>query len=343
MAAFRVLGRHENGRSRPLYEAVFPEDGPRFTDYYYESRGSSNRIYVMEEDSVIVSMLHLNPVLTSCYGTLRTIPYIVAVATDPAYRHQGMMRTLLGRALNDCADNRVPFAFLMPASEAIYTPFGFRNAWPWRWEADCAGGSGASGNTPEEGSGTEYEKRAGECTDKELSLLSGRVNRKLSEQFEIFALRTPEYYRDLARGHEASGGRLTIRFAGGQPVCAISSETEEFPPMMARITDLVTFIRMIRPARGRDMLLKVTDEIIPANNGVFRISLRREGSVCERLDEAEELRKRERLDTNEEAPETERPQREKGAGEAVSCDISAIPALLGEDNPFASAMISEEV
>ncbi|MCR5161555.1 MAG: GNAT family N-acetyltransferase [Lachnospiraceae bacterium] len=320
MASLRVLGRHENDRTRPLYEAVFPEDGPKFTDYYYESRGAVNRIYVMEEDSAIVSMLHLNPVMTSCYGTLRTIPYIVAVATDPAFRHQGMMRTLLQRALNDCAENRVPFTFLMPASEEIYRPFGFRNAWPWKWEADCVGG--ASGNTDAADTGAVYEERAGECTDEELALLSGYVNRKLAEKFDIFVFRTPEYYRDLAREHEASGDRLTVRFEDGRPVCAVSSVKEDFPPMMARITDLVTFIRMIRPARGREMLLKVTDDIISSNNGIFRISLRREGSVCERLGALPE-------GTAEDAP--------------VSCDISALPALLGEDDPFGSAMICEEV
>lgn len=320
MASLRVLGRHENDRTRPLYEAVFPEDGPKFTDYYYESRGAVNRIYVMEEDTAIVSMLHLNPVMTSCYGTMRTIPYIVAVATDPAFRHQGMMRTLLVRALNDCAENRVPFAFLMPASEEIYRPFGFRNAWPWRREDDCVGS--LSVKADEEDPGSVYEERAGECTDEELALLSGHVNRKLAEQFDIFVFRTPEYYRDLAREHDASGDRLTVRFAGGRPVCAVSSVTEEFPPMMARITDLVSFIRMIRPARGREMLFKVTDDIISSNNGIFRVSLRREGSVCERLDTVPEG---------------------TGAEALVSCDISALPALLGEDDPFSSAMICEEV
>ena len=343
MASFRVLGRHENDRTRSLYEAVFPEDGPQFTDYYYETRGAVNRIYVIEEEAAIVSMLHLNPVMTSCYGTLRTIPYIVAVATDPAYRHQGMMRTLLKHALNDCAENRVPFTFLMPASEAIYRPFGFRNAWPWRWEEDCAGGAsgsadtigsgagGVSGDTDAAGFGAVYEKRAGECTDEELSLLSGHVNRKLAEQFNIFVFRTPEYYKDLTREHEASGDRLTVRFEGGRPVCAVSSVTEEFPPMMARITDLVSFIRIIRPERGREMLLKVTDDIISSNNGIFRISLRREGSVCERLDAAPD-------GTGAKGKCTE-----NGAEAPVSCDISGIPALLGEDDPFASAMICEEV
>ena len=307
MASFRILGRHENDRTRPLYEAVFPEDGPRFTDYYYSSRGAVNRIYVMEEEGKIISMLHLNPVMANCFGTLRTIPYIVAVATDPSYRHQGMMRTLLHQALGDCAQHSVPFAFLMPASEEIYRPFGFRSAWPWRREADCAGAPGA-----------ELEKKAEDCTDEELSLLAGRVNRKLAEQFYIFALRSAEYYRDLSREHEASGEQLTVLFKDGRPVCAVSSKKEDFPPMMARITDLVSFIRMIRPAKNREMILNVTDDIIPSNNGTFRVSLRREGSVCERLEEMQ-------------------------AGTAVICDISGIPALLGGDDPFASAMICEEV
>jgi predicted acetyltransferase len=35
------------------------------------------------------------------------------------------MRMLLERALNDMADQEMPFTFLMPASESIYAPFDF--------------------------------------------------------------------------------------------------------------------------------------------------------------------------------------------------------------------------
>lgn len=51
--------------------------------------------------------------------------YIVAVATEKAFRHQGCMRKLLEKALNDMADQGMPFTFLMPASESIYAPFDF--------------------------------------------------------------------------------------------------------------------------------------------------------------------------------------------------------------------------
>lgn len=49
----------------------------------------------------------------------------MAVATEKAFRHQGCMRKLLDKALNDMADQGMPFTFLMPASESIYAPFDF--------------------------------------------------------------------------------------------------------------------------------------------------------------------------------------------------------------------------
>ena len=60
-----------------------------------------NAILVLEEEEKIISMLHLNPYTMIVNGYEFPCNYIVAVATDPDYRHQGCMRALLERALND--------------------------------------------------------------------------------------------------------------------------------------------------------------------------------------------------------------------------------------------------
>ena len=52
--------------------------------------------------------------------------YLVAVATKVTFRHRGLMRALLTKALRDMEEQERPFTFLMPADEAIYTPFDFR-------------------------------------------------------------------------------------------------------------------------------------------------------------------------------------------------------------------------
>ena len=75
-------------------------------------------------------MVHLNPCRVSWQGEELTLSYIVAVATEEAYRGQGIMGKLLGMALEEMDRRGEPFTFLMPAAEAIYTPYGFRRPGP---------------------------------------------------------------------------------------------------------------------------------------------------------------------------------------------------------------------
>lgn len=119
------LQAEERQLSRPLYEAVFSEDSKRFVDFYYEYKTRDNEILGLWEDGKLVSMLHLNPYTMIVNGYEAKSNYIVAVATHKDCRHRGYMRALLEKALKDMAEKRMPFTFLMPASESIYAPFDF--------------------------------------------------------------------------------------------------------------------------------------------------------------------------------------------------------------------------
>lgn len=119
------LSAEEKRRSRELYRNVFSEDTEKFVDYYYEYKIRDNEILALEEDERLVSMLHLNPYTMIVNGYELKTNYIVAVATDKEYRHRGYMRMLLEKALRDMSARRMPFTFLMPASERIYAPFDF--------------------------------------------------------------------------------------------------------------------------------------------------------------------------------------------------------------------------
>ena len=121
----RKLRQEEHIRTRKLWEEIFTEDTPEFLDYYYSVKTSDNEIYVIEDDGEIVSMLHLNPYQMRVKDKVFKTHYIVAVATDERYRHQGLMRQLLNHAMQIMADRGEPFTFLMPANEEIYKPFGF--------------------------------------------------------------------------------------------------------------------------------------------------------------------------------------------------------------------------
>ena len=122
----RYLKDNEKGKSEALYRGAFPEDKDAFVEYYYSYAIKDNRILVLEQEGEIASMLHLNPYKLSVNGTETDAYYYVAVATKTECRHQGMMRKLLKKSLNDIYEEGHPFTYLMPANRAIYEPFDFR-------------------------------------------------------------------------------------------------------------------------------------------------------------------------------------------------------------------------
>lgn len=123
----RKLSKNEHGNTRFLWEQIFQEDSKDFLDYYYHYKANENEIYVIENKNSICAMLQLNPYAVHMGdNVIRSINYIVGVATAPEYRKQGLMKKLLHKSMKDMRDRKEPFVFLMPAAEAIYAPFDFR-------------------------------------------------------------------------------------------------------------------------------------------------------------------------------------------------------------------------
>lgn len=344
----RKLKPEEHFSTRHLYETVFSEDDARFVDYYYQYRAEENEIYAAEDDTGIHAMLHVNPCRVFWNNRPCTLPYIVAVATEENFRRRGLMGRLLTKALEDMRRDGIPFAFLMPAAEAIYTPYGFRRAWPWRWEEQEVCQSGNSEGTfvePLESAGgaqrtlnnaakkvnesifmeafgnalTIRERRpASDCSREELEALSQRVNRALAGRYSLFSERSPEYYRRLQQEQQASGGTLEILFDAEGPLCARCSAREEFPPMMARILHPETFFAGVRCHQEKELLWEIRDALLPENSGVYRIRLGTQGGVIQPA-----------------SPD---------CGETPLClDISQVPEALGDANPFRNAMVCEVV
>ena len=120
---------NEKSETIPLWKACFPEDTDRYLDYYYHEKTLDNKILAIREEGRILSMLHRNPYKLRLGDITWDSDYIVAVATDKTHRGRGYMREILTKALKDMHHEGIPFTFLMPASEAIYTPFEFRYIW----------------------------------------------------------------------------------------------------------------------------------------------------------------------------------------------------------------------
>lgn len=114
----------EKGKTRSLYEEAF-DDPKVFVDYYYMEKCRDNRIIVSIEDDEVISMLHLNPYYMNFGGKEILTYYVVAVATKENRRHEGQMARIFEKTFELLKKEHVPFVFLMPVDEAIYSWMGF--------------------------------------------------------------------------------------------------------------------------------------------------------------------------------------------------------------------------
>lgn len=161
----RYLQDYEKELSKALYREAFPEDQEAFVKFYYDYVTKNNKILVMEQAGEICSMLHLNPYRLSVNGYETDAYYYVAVATRSDCRHQGMMKRLLYKSLNDIHREGHPFAYLMPVDRLIYEPFDFRIVY-------------------------RQEK-------KELPLDPIEANGKMAELFDVYTLRDEWYVKKM--------------------------------------------------------------------------------------------------------------------------------------------------
>lgn len=116
--------------TRPLYEQAF-DDPKGFVDYYYEEKIKDNTMVICKEAGRVISMLHLNPYTIVVNGKEAPVYYVVAVATDKNHRRQGYMARVLDVAFDEMKQEGIPFCFLLPVDEAIYTDFGFETICPF--------------------------------------------------------------------------------------------------------------------------------------------------------------------------------------------------------------------
>ena len=119
-------------------------------------------------------MLHLNPYRLSVNGVPEDAYYYVAVATKAECRHQGMMRKLLVKSLNDIHKEGHPFTYLMPANRAIYEPFDFRIVY--------------------------QQKKV------ELPLEPELANKKMVELFDVYTLRDDWYVEKMLEEERVCAG-----------------------------------------------------------------------------------------------------------------------------------------
>lgn len=110
---------------KELWKAAFG-DTDQYISYYFKEKAVRSRVYSKYAGGALVSMMFFTPYEVIYRGKECVCPYIVGVATEASYRRRGYMRTLLEQGLMEAEERGCELAFLCPADEKIYEPFGFR-------------------------------------------------------------------------------------------------------------------------------------------------------------------------------------------------------------------------
>lgn len=237
----RKLDKNEHGQTRTLWKRVFSEDSKAFLDYYYFFKTRDNEIYVIEEDGGIRSMLHLNPYTIKIGCEQFTGHYIIAVATEEAYRRRGYMGKILRKSIQDMYDRKELFTFLMPAAESIYTPYDFRYVYDqnvWMYTIENVRSDPESFETKPAGyqmrepvvKALERQKTDLCVTEAEIgdgALLADFFHAYFSEKFQVCVLRDENYYQTMIFEQKSENGGIRLLKNGDKVVGAFLYGDEE--------------------------------------------------------------------------------------------------------------------
>lgn len=296
----RKLRPGENGLTRQLWEEVFTEDTKEFLDYYYSQKTTDNEIYVIERDGQIRSMLHLNPYLLKVGEKEEGSRYIVAVATDPLCRSQGYMKELLQKAVRDMYVQKIPFAYLMPAAEAIYYPHNFRYIYAAeQWKAEAVQGEKLTlESLLQHESGAKVTlRKAQEADCRRIAQFAEEI---LEHTYRVYARRDWLYYENLLLEQACQKGGILLAesegeirgvllfdeeqgFAVREPLVApgyerifeegglLLKKEEKKPIIMGRIIHVETLLSCMRCTEKTEFEFVLADPVIRENNKHFII------------------------------------------------------------------------
>lgn len=294
----RKLKTEENDRTRSLWEKIFSEDTAKFLDYYYTEKTQDNEIYVIEREGEICSMMHLNPYSIHIGDKEMETRYVVAVATEEAYRGRKYMTQLLQKTARDMYMKKIPFMFLMPADYRIYYPHDYRYIYNApQWKAESTEGKKLSAEDFQQKiTSHNIEIRPARQTDcKEMALFAEKV---LSSKYQVYTERDFLYYHRLLLEQESENGGILIAkendsikgmICYGQESELVVREPifepgyehifekagikvieeEKKPLIMARVVDAESLLSCMRCTEDMEVQFVLYDPVIKENNQVF--------------------------------------------------------------------------
>ena len=104
-------------------------DGPKFTEYYFNNKYKNYNTIIVEEEANIVSSLQLNQYKIQLNGKDYDTSYIVGVSTLPEARGRGYMKHIMDFTLNELYRKNQLISILMPIDYRLYRKYGYEHCY----------------------------------------------------------------------------------------------------------------------------------------------------------------------------------------------------------------------
>lgn len=104
-------------------------DGPKFTEYYFNNKYKNYNTIVVEEEANIVSSLQLNQYKIKLNDKEYSTSYVVGVSTLPEVRGRGYMKHIMDFTLNELYKKDQLVSILMPIDYRLYRKYGYEHCY----------------------------------------------------------------------------------------------------------------------------------------------------------------------------------------------------------------------
>jgi len=213
MMEIRPLTARDMDQARRLWEECF-DDHPSFLDWYFQFRFHPQDGLGLFVGRQLLSDLHLSPRKIKLRQQVFPTAYLIALATAPAFRRQGLAKNLLTFALRHLAAKRLFFTFLMPFNVEFYTRLGWGVCCQLRHFALPQAAPGIALEIEKDISQASFQFRPVEPDPQFLTM----IYQRWSTQFDTALLRTAQDWRSLIREHQTDGGQFWLAYNQTEPV-----------------------------------------------------------------------------------------------------------------------------
>lgn len=174
-------------------------DGPKFTDYYFNNKYKNYNTIVVEEEADIVSSLQLNQYKLRLNNKEYDTSYVVGVSTSPEARGKGYMKHIMDFTLRELYKKDQLVSILMPIDYRLYRKYGYEHCYDqieYEINIEDLGGFKSKGNL----------KKAKLNNIEEMM----NIEKSFLQNLNGTVIRDENYYENLFKEVESEDGYIYI-------------------------------------------------------------------------------------------------------------------------------------